>query len=1181
MNRAALFPLAFAFAGSLVAAQSPYQAAFTPEGDYANTFYVTPGGSHDLVGPMALHMLGGGDSVPGGGTYTKAGIGTALFYSQWTEGLGQDFQYDLLKGFEVFSAPLPPDVTSLSQLPAQVQAGLASWATTSKVPGPIAALEWARFLDLPLSVQLLSTVSQAGALEYAPGAPTYDLDRAFERGDLGPQPSTLAKRRSMCMWDVADRVDASDDDPFTGEPDSPGGVFTFASVSIADPALVEEVTGWPASKTFRAYVQRNLASAVDQFLAIASLPRYAGRVIAFAIDPEVHYPAHHSGFAGAPSQPLPRHPSYGGGFSDRVFYEDYNPASVLEFARYEQKRYGDATPLADSNGDGASFAGDFGADYLASGWPGLHPHAAVPATWDEIDPPRLYPADITSDRTAYWHEWINFRVHVLDGYVQDLVDAVVAGGAPPTRVFTHQVGAGSSTSFTRAERDRPPTSFFFNAEWLDDWITMEVSNGSLGTSLYGWGDIDCGGFLYDNIAARGGAWGVPEYNPIVVACPQGGCAQASVDKVYDTNARIIWPHAWDAATHPVFDHRQSWTLSGAWPQPPWTAVNMNYVAPYLHLPPGGATDGYIEYLGSIATSARYLAVAMALIHSSGPQNPQLLPLRAEFLKNGIWHTVQKNVLRSWTIDSRWFVLDMAVDPAWTGTVDGLRVHLTTPSNDLVKIDRVLLPIANDFTDALKNEMVAKRSFVRPVRPPTALALSVPASLRDLVVNDIGDGRLTVYGTDPVPAPPCAPSGPLGSLVDTFSDFGAAGNFEPVTVTCGGRALPGLRSPASTYLGLHKTGKLHRLTLPDEDDLHLVFRIGIEDGTPAGGDGVRFRVLLRGADESLTAVFDREWRAHDWSDTQLVSLDAWRNEEIDLAFEVHGISSALGDASAWSEPRVVRAFAVQTAVLGTGSVSPSPSAMLIDGESALFTATPAGGATFHHWEVTPGLSVADANSATTGVVAQAAGTLTAVFVQTQTFESKTVEDGRTLESAPGSGVGGSANSAAMDGLAIRVGDANDASYRSLLSFETSAIPAGATIVEASVELTVGGLAGFAGPIGSNVQLVLDVSSVPFGTTFDPITGVPTIHSSDYQAAGSSAQLGGSLPLDVNAATLTVPLDANGRANVYVGPAGAANRTQIKLYLLDGPTANHVSDVLGFFPGGVTPPSNSPHLVVKYY
>ena len=69
--------------------------------------------------------------------------------------------------------PLPPDVTSLSQLPAIVLYGedldpgttndnLASWADTRRMPFAIASLEWARYLDLPMSVIQFGSLSDGG-----------------------------------------------------------------------------------------------------------------------------------------------------------------------------------------------------------------------------------------------------------------------------------------------------------------------------------------------------------------------------------------------------------------------------------------------------------------------------------------------------------------------------------------------------------------------------------------------------------------------------------------------------------------------------------------------------------------------------------------------------------------------------------------------------------------------------------------------------------------------------------------------------------------------------------------------------------------------------------------------------------------------------------------------------------
>ncbi len=1205
----------FAAVALATSAHSQYAAAFTSDADYTKTFFLTPNGSVNLESPMVLNMIGGGDPVFGGGQWTKVGIAAALYYSQQTEGALSDFKFDIRDSTqlpqnlqslaEVFSLPLPPDVTSLSQLPALVLYGpdlapgggddLAAWATLAKMPEPIAALEWARYLNLPVGVQLLSTVSQSGNIEYVSSDPVYDLDRAFERGDLGPTPSTPATRQSQCMWDVSNVTDANDNDPGTPEPDNGAAPqYTFSSVSIAATSIMHEVTGLPENKCYRSYVKRNLNDAVQQFLAIASLPRYAGHVVAFAIDPEVHLPAHQTHVAGPPSHMIARHPNYGGGLVDRCFIEDYNPATCLQFARYEQARYGDSTPLADDNGDGKWFAQDFGSDYVTSGWPGINSHTSVPATWDAIDPPRLYPQDVSSLRTAYWQEWINFRVSMLDDYVQDLVSTVAGAGVSSNRVFTHQVGAGSSVSFTRANTDSTANSIFNNSEWLDDWVTMEVSRGTMGSSIYGWRGVDCNDFLYDNIRARGDSWGAPEFNPAVAACNPGvtNCVQAPVDKAYSSGARILWPHAWDSTTEPLFDYTFHWTFTNSL-NSSWSLVNLKstppYVEPITTTPASVPTYYENTNLQIDASKVRYFAIKMTALDATlNPANTQLLNLRVDFAKNGAWTMVQAPVLRSYTNDTRWFTLDMTASSNWSGTVTGLRVWVAPAPTSIVAVEQILLPTPSLLTTAFKNVMTTNKNNVRADLPATALAIATPFDLAAHVPAaqcDQGDGRVTIYGADPIVGADC--NGGSTTPPHAFNNFCVAGNFEPKTVAqggiqCGGIIRAGIRSPASTYLGLHKTGKFHKLALPDQSDLYLTFRIGVEDAGVSGGDGVRFKVLVRGADGTLTSPFDQEWRQHAWSDVQFVSLDAWRNQVVDIAFEVHAISSARGDLSAWGEPRIVRAFSVSTAALGFGQTLPNPSALFVENEPAPITAIEGPNFSFHHWQATSGLTLGNPLAAGTTVTATQSGTATAVFVETISFDSIGGEDGRMRESTAGSGVGGSFNSDASDSLALRVGDDNtNKLFRSLLSFDTDSIPAGSTIVEAFLDLTPGTVIGL-NPPPSDTNLLAFVSNTPFGSTLSS-NGNPLVESADFEAAGSTATSGGTLALStLPGGNYVVPLNSTGMSQIRFGVApGPAVRTQVKLVLRGSWANNNANDVIPFWSGDAATQSQRPHLVVKYY
>ena len=115
----------------------------------------------------------------------------------------------------------------------------------------------------------------------------------------------------------------------------------------------------------------------------------------------------------------------------------------------------------------------------------------------------------------------------------------------------------------------------------------------------------------------------------------------------------------------------------------------------------------------------------------------------------------------------------------------------------------------------------------------------------------------------------------------------------------------------------------------------------------------------------------------------------------------------------------------------------------------------------------------------------------------TFASIGNDDGYILESSQNSGIGGTVNSFAST---FRLGDdSSNRAYRPLLSFDTSALPDNASIVEATIGITrIGGPTGSI-PIGiPNSEfgdILVDLATPGFGTT--------SLESTDWQTDATKA------------------------------------------------------------------------------
>src|SRR5262249_2802843 len=142
-----------------------------------------------------------------------------------------------------------------------------------------------------------------------------------------------------------------------------------------------------------------------------------------------------------------------------------------------------------------------------------------------------------------------------------------------------------------------------------------------------------------------------------------------------------------------------------------------------------------------------------------------------------------------------------------------------------------------------------------------------------------------------------------------------------------------------------------------------------------------------------------------------------------------------------------------------------------------------------------------------------------------------QDGAVLEGPPGSGLGRMTNSTPFG---VQVGDhATGAQAKAILSFDTSALPDGATIVAATVRLQRIGIRG-ANTFHSLGTLEIDVQTGAF-------SGNAALEASDFQAAATAPVAG----------TLSNPTSNRAWATGTLGPAGLAainktGTTQLRLW-----------------------------------
>jgi carboxypeptidase T len=187
----------------------------------------------------------------------------------------------------------------------------------------------------------------------------------------------------------------------------------------------------------------------------------------------------------------------------------------------------------------------------------------------------------------------------------------------------------------------------------------------------------------------------------------------------------------------------------------------------------------------------------------------------------------------------------------------------------------------------------------------------------------------------------------------------------------------------------------------------------------------------------------------------------------------------------------------------------------------------------------------------------------------TFTSGGAQDGWVLESGETTSAGGSLSATASTTSALRLGDNNqDRQYRTVVSFDTSSIPDGATIVSVTLRLLRGSLTG-TNPFTTHGTCWVDVQN---GSGF---SGSTTLQNGDFQAAATA----------VHAATLSNAA-SNGiwsTGNLNAAGLAAVNKTgttQLRVSFNLDDNDDTGNDYLGYYSGENGTAGNRPQLVVTY-
>jgi peptidase M28-like protein/Big-like domain-containing protein len=353
------------------------------------------------------------------------------------------------------------------------------------------------------------------------------------------------------------------------------------------------------------------------------------------------------------------------------------------------------------------------------------------------------------------------------------------------------------------------------------------------------------------------------------------------------------------------------------------------------------------------------------------------------------------------------------------------------------------------------------------------------------------------------------------------------------------------------------------------------------------------ISVRENRRSLTSGSNAEWINPNYHTATDVA-SSYSTLDLDLGF--NAVQNTVGTVAELVNASLLAGTVVTTTTL---SSAPNPSTF---GQSVTFTATvtsgagvPVGTVTFTEGATTlaSGVTVDGAGHAAFSTTTLAVGshTITASFTgaagwanssgndgsapqvvtgpTTTTFTSVAAQDGWVLESGETTSIGGSIDGTATTTSALRVGDDNkDKQYKSVVSFDTSSIPDGATILSVTLRLRRGTVSGTS-PFTTHGTCWVDVQS---GSGF---SGSTALQTGDFQAAATAVQ----------AASLTNAANNLDWSEGSLNAAGLAalnktGTTQLRVYFSLDDNDDTGNDYIGYYSGDNGTAANRPQLVVTY-
>jgi Subtilase family/Bacterial Ig domain len=356
----------------------------------------------------------------------------------------------------------------------------------------------------------------------------------------------------------------------------------------------------------------------------------------------------------------------------------------------------------------------------------------------------------------------------------------------------------------------------------------------------------------------------------------------------------------------------------------------------------------------------------------------------------------------------------------------------------------------------------------------------------------------------------------------------------------------------------------------------------------------FIAEVRNGSGTPLAVFDVRndgWRQSAWMGQENIDLTPWAGQTVQLAFRATNDTSLA--TTFWADDVVLTtctpgggntaptvtitapangsSFTQGTSISFTGSATDTEDGNL--SASLAWTSSLNGaigsGASFSTSALSVGSHTITASVTDSGSLSGSASISLTVTSgsTTTTFTSIATEDGYLRETSETANTGSVATSNLTTTSALRVGDdASDRQLKGMASFDTSAIPDGATIQTVTLRLRRGTVQG-TNPFGTHGTMSADVSSA-FG-------GATALATGDFQAAPAATAVCTLSNAAANLDWSECTFNAAGLAAI-----NKTGRTQVRVQFSLDDNDDLGSDYIGYYSGDNATAANHPQLVVTY-